>query len=96
MTHDSDDLAGAGKLIAHFMERLPPGWEFLLRSKGRQGGYMCNLMAPDNVARVLLIPGQPAIDESEGVYCPAHAATACAAVTASAEKVPPELWVGMH
>lgn len=95
MQHDPEDLAGAGRLIAHFLNRLPAGWEFLLRSNhSGRGRYMCNVLSPDFVGAVTLRPGQPPRDDSIGQRYPAYGATAVDAVTASAEMIPESAWIG--
>lgn len=95
--HSADDLAAAGRLIAHFLERLPPGWDFLLRSNAApKGGYMCNIMSPDRTAVMVLEAGRPARNLSEGIYSPAYGPTAVDAVTASASGLPDHVWIGAH
>lgn len=94
MQHDPEDLAGAGRLIAHFLNRLPDGFRFLLREDAGRG-YMCNLMGPKNgVPVVHLRTGQPVQYDDDTLRFPAYALTAAAAVTASAERIPQDLWIG--
>lgn len=90
--HDPDDLQAAGRLIAYFMNRLP-GWAFLFRSNDdARGGYMCNILSPDFMGAVTLMPGQPARDDSTGLRFPAYGLTAVDAITKAAERIPQHLW----
>lgn len=96
MTDRGEDLAAAGRLIGHFLSRLPSGWRFLLRAnEDRRGAYMCNFMGPEvGVPVVSLRPGAPAHVEDYTSRFPAYGATAVDAVTASAQKIPEGVWIG--
>ena len=90
----AEDLAAAGTLLAHFLERLPQGWRWVTRTDEVKG-YFCNFMSPD-FERVIVISGDEARHEGGGQRYFAYGATLCDAVADAASQIPASAWLGEH
>lgn len=90
----AEDLAAAGTLLAHFLVRLPQGWNWVTRND-EDKGYFCNFMSPD-FERVVVYSGGETRHEGGGQCYFAYGATLCDAVTDAASQIPPSAWLGEH
>lgn len=88
-----DDLIAAGRLVKHFMARLPLGWRWLMRSDEEQG-YFVNFLSPNFEQVTIFGSGGGTIDASHGQRYNAYGASLSDAVVAAASKIPQTVWVG--